>query len=106
MDLFGGVIDIHIGACEMKTTLLMLLFSLMAQAAGRSAKLARDLSSADPNSNVPVIIQYVQQPDDTDDQKMLNLGGELKHKLRHLKSAAYTVPATSLKALANDPKVR
>lgn len=98
--------EIHIGACEMKTTLLMLLFSLMAQASGRSAKLAQDLSSADPSANIPVIIQYVQRPDDTDDQKALNLGGQLKHQFRHLKSAAYTVPATSLKALANDPNVR
>ena len=90
----------------MKTTLLIVLFSLMAEASGRSPKLAQDLSSADPNANIPVIIQYVQQPGDRDNQKALNLGGELKHKLQHLKSAAYTMPATSLKALANDPNVR
>ena len=50
----------------------------VAQASGRSPKLAQDLSSADPNANIPVIIQYVQQPGDKDNQKALNLGGQLK----------------------------
>lgn len=68
-------------------------------------KYARELDAADPSSNVNVIVQWNKLPGDDEHQKVIRRGGGIHSKFGHLKSAAYSVPASALANLANDPDV-
>ena len=70
-----------------------------------SDKIASDLRGANAGDSVDVIIQYNQTPTARHHQKVLNRGGQLKHELGLIKAGAYSVPASSLADLANDPDV-
>ena len=73
--------------------------------AGESKKLSRDLASLDPNSDVKVIVQWKDTPDDGKHQKVRKHGGQLRSTLKSIKAGAYSVPTSALKSLANDPDV-
>lgn len=68
-------------------------------------KLSKELQSVDPNSNVDVIVQYAQPPTAASNLKVGVLGGVVNRVFGVIKAAVYTVPASSLPALASDPNV-
>ncbi|MBV9764256.1 MAG: S8 family serine peptidase, partial [Acidobacteriaceae bacterium] len=68
-------------------------------------KVSKDLAGVDPQSTVRVIIQWNSTPDDSKDQKVLNRGGAVHARFRSIKGGAYTLPASLLSELANDPEV-
>ena len=61
--------------------------------------------AAHPSQPVKVIVQYRQAPKTTAFSRVQNLGGKIGHHLNLVRGAAFTVPAGSLAALANDPEV-
>ena len=84
---------------------------------GASSKVSPDLQKVDPNSNVRVIVQYSQMPSGVSPQSgggllggVLGLVGGLVNGvvnlvLSTLNAVVYTIPASSLQSLANDPNV-
>ena len=61
--------------------------------------------AARPSQQVKVIVQYKQTPKTAALARVQNLGGRMGHHLGLVRGAAFTVPAGSLAALANDPEV-
>jgi serine protease AprX len=61
--------------------------------------------AARPSQQVKVIVQYKQAPKTAAFSRVQNMGGRVGHHLGLLRGAAFTVPAGSLQALANDPEV-
>src|SRR5450631_1252480 len=72
---------------------------------GADSKLATDLHNLNPSSSVDVIIQYKQAPAAAHHRNVANRGGELKREFSIIKAAHYSVPASALADLANDPDV-
>jgi len=68
-----------------------------------SEKLSSDLNGR--SNNVEVIVQYKVTPTEAHHQKVAALGGTLHSKMDFIKGAHYTVPASALQTLANDPDV-
>ena len=58
-----------------------------------------------PSQQVRVIVQYKQAPKTAALTRVQRLGGRMGHHLALVRGAAFTVPAGSLAALANDPEV-
>src|SRR3954454_8901720 len=75
--------------------------ALLAQNNG-SAKIAPDTPRS---GNVDVIVQYVNNPDSGQHQKMTGMGGVLKRELHSIKSDAYIVSSDVLADIAADPAV-
>lgn len=73
---------------------------------GATSKVSKEAKNADPNSNVDVIVQYQVQPTDVHFDRAHALGGIDKRTFTRIPHAAYTIPASSLQALANDPDVK
>jgi serine protease AprX len=61
--------------------------------------------AARPSQQVKVIVQYKQTPKTAAFSRVQNMGGRVGHHLGLVRRAAFTVPASSLQALANDPEV-
>jgi serine protease AprX len=61
--------------------------------------------AAHPTQQVKVIVQYKQAPKSAALGRVQTLGGRMGHHLGLVRGAAFTVPAGSLAALANDPEV-
>jgi len=72
---------------------------------GGSPKMAKDLEGKRPSDQVDVIVQFRQAPTSKHHQKVLNRGGKFKHELGLVKGGAYSLPASALNSLANDPDV-
>jgi serine protease AprX len=70
-----------------------------------NGKLAKDLESVDPASNVDVIVQYKQAPTETNHRAVLRMSGKLKHEFATIQARHYSIPATALALLAADPDV-
>ncbi len=62
-------------------------------------------SVQNPESNVEVIVQYKVTPTEAHHRRVAGLGGKLNAKMDFIKGAHYTVPASALDTLANDPDV-
>ena len=60
--------------------------------------------AASPSQQVKVIVQYNQTPSTAALSRAQKLGGRVGHHLGVVRGAAFTVPAGSLQALANDRK--
>src|SRR5712692_3151183 len=74
--------------------------------AGASDKLSRDLSLRENGSTVDVIIQFNTEPTEQHHQKISAKGGTLKANLSGvIKGALYSVPASALEDISNDPAV-
>ena len=71
----------------------------------RNPKLGRDLDGVNPRSNVNVIIQYNHVPTRGDHQWVRGQGGVLRRPYGKVRAGFYTVPASALTALANNPHV-
>jgi serine protease AprX len=54
---------------------------------------------------VKVIIQWKTVPEDSEHRKVTDRRGVLRSHLKSIKAAAYTVPASALDSLADDPGV-
>ena len=66
---------------HMKKTLVFLLSAFLTSSLfAETGKLAKDLESVDPASNVDVIVQFKQAPTDAKHQAVLRMGGKLKHE--------------------------
>ena len=71
-----------------------------------SSKLAKELRSRNDSSRVNVIIQYRTAPSSTDFTKVSATGGALQRDLRGtLRGAAFSIPASALGRLSDDPNV-
>jgi len=68
-------------------------------------KLSSDLEGLDPASSVDVIIQYKETPTEAQRQKVCGKGGIYRRDLSVIKGGHYSVPATALAELADDPDV-
>ncbi|MGA8027892.1 MAG: S8 family peptidase [Bryobacteraceae bacterium] len=89
----------------MKKAALALIFAGCAcWAAPAHKKISKDLDDVDALSNVKIIIQWKSNPD-TKTQRILNRGGVLHAVHRSIKAGTYTVPASILHDLENDPDV-
>src|SRR6516165_7059134 len=73
---------------------------------GDPSKIASDLAKADPHSVVNVIVQFKTPPSSQDIQAVNQLGGNArKADLGFIKGAAFSVPATALNGLSDNPNV-
>src|SRR6185437_8960925 len=68
-------------------------------------KLSPDLKDLDSKSETKVIIQWNTAPNDSKHQKVKKHGGALRSTLQSIKAGAYSVPASALDSLADDPDV-
>ena len=68
-------------------------------------KIANDLQAVDPTSTVNVIVQFAHVPTDTDHQNVRNMGGALLRNLQSIKAGLYSLSASALPGLSNDPNV-
>lgn len=90
----------------MKNLLRIAVLILTASCAfARHPKIALDLDGVDRTSKVDVIIQFKHAPTEAQHQKVRNQGGMLRAPFELLKGALYSVPASALERLANDPEV-
>jgi hypothetical protein len=67
-------------------------------------KMSKDLESK-TSGKVDVIVQFNHVPNANDHQRVANHGGKIKRELGRFKGGAYTMPASALEDLANDPDV-
>src|ERR1051326_4206105 len=70
-----------------------------------SHKIAPDLAGVSGQSTVSVIVQFSSPLDNTMKQKMAGRGATLTSELGVIRSAAYSIPASALSTLADDPQV-
>ncbi len=69
------------------------------------SKISRDAAKADPNSIIPVIIQYKNDPGSTQDSQVAQLGGATSKTMHSIHAKAALLPAGQLTTLAADPNV-
>jgi serine protease AprX len=72
---------------------------------GRSPKLAQDLDVNDAQAEIDVIVQFAAPPGPEQQDKVNHRGGKFKADLHLINAAAYTIPASALADLADDPDV-
>src|SRR4051794_15665920 len=86
-----------------RAALVILLTATLGLAADR--KVAPDLKNLSPDQAVNVIVRYSHPPQQQHRLTAERHGGKLKRNLELVNSAAYSVPASSLEALSQDPDV-
>jgi len=69
------------------------------------SKYSEELDDVDPQSTVNVIVQYKQVPDEDEHQKVVRRGGAVLDKFKNIKEGSYSLPASAVANLANDPSV-
>ena len=69
------------------------------------APIAARAHVAAARETVQVIVQYKQAPHSKEEQRALNLGARLNHRLAMVKAIALTIPVSALPALEADPDV-
>jgi len=89
------------------TTLLALCAMIFSagMAFASPQKISRDLQAMTTADQVDVIVQFAQAPTAFHHEKILSRGGTIKRELGQFKGAAYSVPASALADLADDPDV-
>lgn len=73
-------------------------------ASGQSGKVSPDLDRGATEA-LNVIVQFRQQPSMSQHGRVLRNGGLLRRELNSIRGAAYSLPASSLADLADDPEV-
>src|SRR5207248_6893807 len=68
-------------------------------------KLAKDLRQ-DSDSPIDVIVQFTQAPTAKHHARVTGIGGQLKADLSISHAGLYSIPASALEDLANDPDVK
>lgn len=84
---------------------VLILMTGALAAFGGHPKVAQDLDNVDPESRVDVIVQYRQAPTVARHQRMRAAGGLRKRSLHLIQGASYSVSASELENLSNDPEV-
>lgn len=72
---------------------------------GHGPKTSPELNRLDPGATVDVIVQYRVRPTDAHFDRVHRLGGTDKRRFTQLPGAAFTLPASAIEELANDPDV-
>lgn len=85
-------------------TMCALLLTASFAFAGRT-KIAPDLQSAKPGSQVNVIVQFAKPVGPAMHEKVFRRGGKLRRELRLIRSGVYQLSASELSGLASDPDV-
>src|ERR1039458_2236784 len=91
----------------MKTSLMLgwVLFATASLVPAADSKFSKDLSNP-PSAMVDVIVEYVAAPTANHHEKVLRRGGVLKADFGGIiKAAAYSLPASALSDLSEDPDV-
>src|SRR6202011_1439214 len=83
----------------------VLCASVPTLAGSETHKHSPELEGPNPQLAVDVIVQFRQTPGPLHHQKVRNHGGSLRSELHLVRGAAYTIPASSIEALSNDPDV-
>src|SRR5215469_1745375 len=91
----------------MKCRVLGAIFVLVhtSMLAQQDSKLAPELRNVSGQAGVNVIVQFTQTPTARHHQKVISQGGTVRGVLRLIKAGSYSVPASGLSILANDPEV-
>ena len=79
-----------------KTLIFFLSTFLTSSLFAGSGRLAKDLESLDPASNVDVILQFQQASTEANHQGVLRLGAKLEHEFGAIKARHYSIPVTAL----------
>ena len=69
------------------------------------SKISRDLEGKDPKATVDVIVQFKQAPSEADHERIRGRSGRVKTRLDSIRGGAYSLPASALADLADDPNV-
>ncbi|MGA3195801.1 MAG: S8 family peptidase [Terriglobales bacterium] len=88
-----------------KTSLIVVVLALVAVAAAGTQKLAPELQNRRDSGNIDVIVQFHSPLTAQHHRMVASHGGKLKTELVVVKSAVYSIPASSLKDLARNPEV-
>ncbi|MBV9770509.1 MAG: S8 family peptidase, partial [Bryobacterales bacterium] len=89
----------------MRYATLVLLICSFTAAYGAERKLDPSLENLNSDRTVDVIVEFRQVPTEADHNRILARHGQLKHNLDIIKAAHYSVPASELEAISNDPDV-
>lgn len=90
----------------MRLTLAVLIgLCIASHAQANQAKLAPELQGLAPDRTVDVIIQYKQTPTPLHHARVAAVGGQLQRSLDIIHGAHYSIPASQLETLSNDPDV-
>jgi len=68
-------------------------------------KISKDLENKTGSNQVNVIVQFNQAPTARHHQKVFDRGGKINRNLGHFRGGAYSLPASAIADLANDPEV-
>ncbi len=85
--------------------LILAVFSAAAQSTGHNPKLSAELVAKDPLAQCNVIVQWKHIASEASHQKVLSRGGTIRRRYAKMAFGAYTVRASALNDLANDPEV-
>ena len=80
-------------------------WGLAATAFAAGSKISRDLAGVSREATVDVIVQFTATPTARHHEKVTRLGGTLKREFSMVKAGHYSIPASKLEDLANDPEV-
>ena len=86
-----------------KLASLLLLTAAFGFSASR--KVSRDLAALPPDQQVTVIVRYTHQPEARHQLNIAQRGGRVQRNLELVNSVVYTLPASALADLENDPDV-
>jgi serine protease AprX len=70
-----------------------------------SQKISKELEQKQGSDKVDVIVQFDQMPSARHHEKILSRGGQINRDLGEFKGGAYSIPASALADLADDPEV-
>src|ERR1035441_2261156 len=102
--LGGGARRASVGAVNIrKLASLLLLTAAFGFSASR--KVSRDLAALPPDQQVTVIVRYTHQPEARHQLNIAQRGGRVQRNLELVNSVVYTLPASALADLENDPDV-
>jgi serine protease AprX len=91
---------------KVKKLAVFFLWGALVYGAGpKMDKVSKDLKNVDPSLKVDVIVQWKHQVGQEQDDKVANWGGKTKHKFSSIKGGRYSLPASAIGGLANDPDV-
>lgn len=89
----------------MRLAVILLMMSAAIHTAAAQDKLAPELRQIETGATADVIVQYRQGPTALQHRRVLDGGGELRSELAVIHAAHYSIPASQLEALSNDPDV-
>jgi len=89
----------------MRPAAILLMMSAAIQTMVAQDKLAPELRHLTTGATADVIVQYRAGPTALHHRRVLDAGGQLRSELAVIHAAHYSIPASQLEALSNDPDV-